>query len=88
MWVSNKRGHSISVIDRQTMTVIATIPLERGSRPRGIVSDSTGLKAYVALEATGQLVRFNAQSRQIEATLDLGSTFATFHCPEMDQRCW
>ena len=62
IWVTNKRGDSISVIDPATNTVINTIALPRASRPFGIAMSPTTAQAFVVLEATGQLLKFDAVS--------------------------
>ncbi|MEM7257828.1 MAG: discoidin domain-containing protein, partial [Pseudomonadota bacterium] len=55
VWVVNRRSASISVVNAQTLTVEDTLALPPASQPYGIVFDNT--HAYVALEATGELVK-------------------------------
>ncbi|HJV94492.1 MAG TPA: galactose oxidase-like domain-containing protein, partial [Albitalea sp.] len=59
LWVSNKRSATISVIDPATRTVARTLTLPRGSQPFGIVMSPVANAAYVALEAGGQLLKFD-----------------------------
>jgi YVTN family beta-propeller protein len=59
VWVTNKQGASISVINPATRTVSRTIALPRGSQPFGMAMAPGANVAYVALEATGQLLRFD-----------------------------
>ena len=62
IWVTNKRSDSISVIDPATNTVVNTIALPRASRPFGIAMSPTAAQAFVVLEATGQLLKFDTGS--------------------------
>jgi YVTN family beta-propeller protein len=62
LWVSNKFGSSISIIDPATRTVTRTLALPRGSQPFGIATSPVGNLAFVALEASGQLLRFDTNS--------------------------
>ncbi len=57
VWVANKRSQSISVINAGTLAVQRTISLPRGSQPFGIAIAPGGAAAYVALEATGQVMQ-------------------------------
>lgn len=70
IWVTNKGGHSISVINPATLAVQRTIGLPRGSQPYGIAMG--GAFAYVALEGSGQLLRYNADRYSRTATLNVG----------------
>ncbi|MBL8327360.1 MAG: DUF1929 domain-containing protein [Rubrivivax sp.] len=62
VWVTNKASASISVIDAQTRNLLRTIGLPRGSQPFGIVMAPQGQTAFVALEGTGQVLRFDTAS--------------------------
>jgi len=59
VWVAGKQSGSLSVIDPSTRTVTRTITLARGSQPFGIVMSPTANIAYVALEAGGQVLKFD-----------------------------
>jgi len=59
IWVAAKQGGSLSVIDPSTRAVTRTITLARGSQPFGIVMSPVANTAYVALEAGGQVLRFD-----------------------------
>jgi len=48
--VTNQNGNSVSVIDRATNTVIATIPVDFG--PIGVAITNDGTRAYVASRAS------------------------------------
>ena len=59
IWVVGKQSGSLSVIDPSTRTVTRTITLARGSQPFGIVMSPVANVAYVALEAGGQVLKFD-----------------------------
>ncbi|MBW8828588.1 MAG: DUF1929 domain-containing protein, partial [Burkholderiales bacterium] len=62
IWVTNKRSDSISVIDPATNAVVNTVALPRASQPFGIVMSPSTAQAFVVLEATGQLLKFDTGS--------------------------
>jgi YVTN family beta-propeller protein len=62
LWVANKQSATISVIDPGTLAVGRTIALPRGSQPFGIAMAPAGGAALVALEATGQVLKFDTAS--------------------------
>jgi YVTN family beta-propeller protein len=72
VWVVNKRSQSISVINASTFALQRTISLPRGSQPFGIAIAPNGAAAYVALEATGQVMRYNTSTYGRTATLAVG----------------
>lgn len=72
VWVACRDDAAIRVLDAETGAVVATIPLERASRPRGLAMSPAGDAAYVALEATGRLSRLDPVSRAVTGTLDVG----------------
>ncbi len=72
LWVCNKQGASISVIDPATLTVVRTIALPRASQPFGIAMAPSAPTAYVALEASGQLLRFDTASFDQTGSLAIG----------------
>ena len=72
LWVTNKSSFSISVIDTTDKRVVHTIQLPYASQPYGIVFSKKDNAAYVVLEASGQLLKINASTRQIEARLSIG----------------
>jgi YVTN family beta-propeller protein len=59
IWVTNKQGASISIISASTLSVAQTLPMPRGSQPFGIVFSPVDGSAFVALEATGQIVKLS-----------------------------
>ncbi|MFN0040229.1 MAG: PA14 domain-containing protein [Burkholderiales bacterium] len=60
VWVANRDGASLSVIDTTSLAVTQTIALPRASMPYGIAFSPADGSAWVALEATGQLLRLSA----------------------------
>lgn len=73
LWVTNKRSASISVVDLGTRTVVSTIALPRASAPFGIVFAPNGSAAFVALEASGRVLRLNTSTGAVLATRDAGA---------------
>ena len=72
VWVANKGSANLSVIDANKLKVIKTIKLARGSQPFGVVV-SASKKAYVTLEAGGQLVRLDAETYAVKNSVDIGA---------------
>jgi YVTN family beta-propeller protein len=70
IWVTNKGSQSISVINPGTLSVQRTISLPRGSQPYGLAMG--GSFAYVALEGSGQVMKYNADRYSRTATLNVG----------------
>ncbi|MEJ8850278.1 PA14 domain-containing protein [Variovorax rhizosphaerae] len=56
--VTNKESASLSVLSTATLRPLRTVPLPRGSQPHGVLVASDG-STYVALEATGRLLKFD-----------------------------
>ena len=72
VWVANKQSWSISVIDPNTLSVVRTIGLPRASQPYGIAFRPGSNTAYVALAATGQLLRYDSSTYARTGTLAIG----------------
>ena len=62
IWVMNRQSATISVINPNSLAVSNTIPLPRASQPYGIAFVPGGGHAFIALSATGQLVKLDAAS--------------------------
>jgi YVTN family beta-propeller protein len=73
VWVTNRSGSSISVIDPATLTVSRTVGLPRASLPYGIAFAPTGGFAFVALEGTGQVLKYDVASFARVATAAVGA---------------
>ncbi len=73
IWVTNKQSATISVISPSTLAVTRTIALPFASQPFGIAMAPTGGSAYVALEATGKLVKMNVSTYAQTSSVDVGA---------------
>jgi len=73
LWVTNKAGASISIIDPAKRQVLRTIALPRASQPHGVAIQRDGNRAYVALEATGELLQFDTATYAQTGRLPLGA---------------
>jgi YVTN family beta-propeller protein len=72
VWVTNKLGASISVIDSAGLAVARTIALPYASQPFGIVADPTGNAVYVALEALGRVLKLDGTTGGVLGSVDVG----------------
>ena len=72
VWVTNKGAATLSLIDPNTLTVVQTIALPYGSQPFGIAFAPTGNVGYVALEAAGKVLRFDATTATQTGSVDVG----------------
>jgi len=68
-YVVNKNADSISIFNTTSLTISGTRSLPRASRPHGIVLDRSTQVAYVALEASGQILKIDTPSGQISHCL-------------------
>lgn len=73
LWVVNKADASISVIDTAALAVVQTIALPRASQPHGLVF-ARGGSAYVALEASGQVLKLDPANGTVQGQLAVGSS--------------
>ncbi|NJM42297.1 MAG: YncE family protein [Anaerolineae bacterium] len=71
-WVTNKGAATISVISPSTLAVVQTINLPYASQPFGLAFAPTGGSAFVALEASGRLLKLDASSGAQTGALDVG----------------
>ncbi|WP_321787855.1 jacalin-like lectin [Burkholderia pyrrocinia] len=62
--VTNREGASLSVISTDTLAVLNTVALPRGSQPYGVIVGPDG-STYVGLEATGQVLKFDGSLARI-----------------------
>src|SRR5690606_24156995 len=72
VWVVNQASDSISVLNGPTGNLVTTVNLPYGPARDASAFGPYGSAAYVTLEATGQLVRINPNTRRITGMLDLG----------------
>ena len=73
LWVSNRGSDSLSIVDTAALQVVRTVRLPRGSRPFGIVLSPADGAPWVVLEALGQVVRLEAASGAIAASIAVGA---------------
>lgn len=72
VWVTNKGSASISIVNPGTLAVVQTVALPRASMPFGLAFAPNGSAAYVALEASGQLLRLNVGTGATLASVSVG----------------
>lgn len=72
-WVANKRSESVSIVDAGALAVVGTVPLPYASQPHGIVFAPQGDYAYVALEATGRVLRIAAATQAFAGSAPVGT---------------
>ncbi|MEZ4866052.1 MAG: putative Ig domain-containing protein [Caldilineaceae bacterium] len=70
VWVTNKGAATLSLIDTTTLAVVQAVNLPYGAQPFGIASK--GNTVYVALEGSGELLRFDATSAAQTGSVDVG----------------
>ena len=74
--VTNEATGTMSVIDMHNATKIASIRVGAAlSHPEGVVVDSTGSRAYVALSNTDQVAVVNLRTRRVARTISVRSSF-------------
>ena len=73
LWVSNRDSSSISIINSNQRQVVQTLALAPGSQPYGLVISAATNEAFVALEASGEVIKLNATSGTILDQLAVGS---------------
>ncbi len=73
LWVSCHDDDTVRVLDRGGAQ-IASLPTGRGSAPAGLAISPNGATAFVALQGSGRLLRFDTATRQQTGSLALGPT--------------
>lgn len=73
IWVANKKDATISILNASNAAIEQTINLPKRSQPHGIVYNSAQNKVYVSLEAKGQLIAIDANTKQITNTLSVAT---------------
>jgi YVTN family beta-propeller protein len=71
-WVVNKGSANISVINPNTLAIAQTVTLPYASQPFGLAFAPAGGSAFVALEATGRLLKIDAGTGAQTGALDVG----------------
>ena len=73
LWVVNNDSATITIINMSTSTVDETLFLDYGSSPISIVIDNLNKSAYVTLQSTGKLVKFDTNTKTIINELSVGA---------------
>ncbi|MCB0082302.1 MAG: putative Ig domain-containing protein, partial [Caldilineaceae bacterium] len=74
VWVTNKHDATITIINADSLNVAQTLNLSFASQPYGIAFAPDGSAAFVALEATGTLLKLNPATGAHLASVDVGPT--------------
>ena len=72
IWVACKDAAAVDRIDPLSLAVVGTVPLPWGSQPHGLVFDPTGASAFVALEASGRILKLDGASGAVLASAEVG----------------
>ena len=72
VWVVCKDDAVIAIIDPSTLAVVQNVGLKAGSQPHGIAFDPLGANAFVALEASGKVLRLDGFTGAELASRDVG----------------
>ncbi|MBC3932845.1 PA14 domain-containing protein [Undibacterium curvum] len=73
IFVTNKDAATISVINPVTLLVSGSLTLPYASQPHGILFSPDGAAFYVALEATGQVIKYDATTQTVIANQFIGN---------------
>ncbi len=65
VWVSNRAGGSISIIDPDALSVATTLELASAAQPYGIVNAPDGSGVWVSLLGSQEILQFDPVSRQV-----------------------
>jgi YVTN family beta-propeller protein len=72
IWVACAKGGAVSIISPSTLAAVQTLAMPRGSRPFGIAFDPAGSAAWLALEATGRLLKLNPSTGAVLTDIAVG----------------
>ncbi len=72
LWVTNKADATISIVNPNTRQVTRTINLPRGSQPHGVATSPLAPMAFVVLEGTGEVLRFDTNTYVQTGSLAVG----------------
>lgn len=86
VWITNKDDASISIIDSTSLTLVQTLALPRASMPFGIAFAPDGGAAYVALEATGTLLKLNPTTGATVGSIYVGPNPRQISIPTSSDR--
>lgn len=71
IWVCSQDGASLSILDSRSGDLLQTLALPRASRPFAVVVDPVRDVAYVTLQATGRLLKFDAADKRLLGDLEV-----------------
>ena len=72
VWVTNHGSDTLNIINEGSLTVEDIVSLPSGSRPFGLVFDPNGSSGFVALQATGLLVKLNPSNGTQTGSVNVG----------------
>ncbi|MEM7536159.1 MAG: Ig-like domain-containing protein [Chloroflexota bacterium] len=72
VWVVNQADATISILNGETGNIDMTLALPHASQPFGIIFSPDKRYAFVSLQATGQVVKIDANARRITDMLTVG----------------
>ena len=72
LWVVNKNSSSITIINTSNGNIEQTLPLDYGSSPVSIVIDNQNNVAYIALQSTQILTKYNTNTNSLISSLNIG----------------
>lgn len=64
IWVANQRGATLSIVG-PSGELRGTVTLPRASRPFGVAINAQGNRAYVTLEATGEIMAIDREKQSV-----------------------
>lgn len=72
IWVVNRGAASISIIAPDSLQVVQTVELPTASQPCGVIFDSMGSHAYIALESKGLLLQLAPATGNVAGWVSVG----------------
>lgn len=72
IWVTNADGATVSILRPDTLTILQSLSLPRGSRPFGLAFSPDATAAFIALENSGRLLKLDPVSGAQLASIDVG----------------
>jgi YVTN family beta-propeller protein len=72
IWVASRDGASINIVSPSTLAVEQTVTLARASQPFGLVFSPVTNHAFVALAATGRLLKLDGSTGEEVGAIDIG----------------
>jgi YVTN family beta-propeller protein len=73
IWVSNRDSATISILNPTTLALATTLSLPRASQPHGLIASPVGGAMFVALEASGSLLKLDGATGALLGSLAVGA---------------